>query len=483
MSESFEPAAVSEDTWRRLGVALRHAGFDEAVIDRAERILPSRHDALRMPIVLRALRREGSAGADLARFFLYDDSLEQGRVEALLGTETTRGLVAGGALEVRDDRIASRVRVTPFRGALVVSDATAGADPVIPPGPTTLQLAACLPGRLEGAVLDLGCGPGSLAVMALGAGARRVIATDLAERACAYSRATAALTERPIDVRVSDGVAAVRDERFDWIVCQPPFVPRPSEGLARTYLHGGARGDELGWRLLRESAALLTERGTMLFRLDIAGTPAEAAQRIASEVSTSSFLAFVAAGPRADELSMAYAASRSRTIDASLEPVACAYLDAFAAAGVERMSGAIVVAWEGEPRARVTRVVPSLGVVDASRIAIGRASIERAGLPDAALARVTPTLPSGAALVTRNVLEGRSQTITLESSVATPTELSEPVALLVDVIAQGASLEEAADALARAIERPPEVALDATLRFARDALRSGLLEVHPDDAR
>ncbi|MBN8616972.1 MAG: methyltransferase, partial [Deltaproteobacteria bacterium] len=307
------------------------------------------------------------------------------------------------------------------------------------------------------------------------------VATDLSERAIAYTRATALLCDRTIDARASDGAMAVQGERFDWIVCQPPFVPRPpSLAESTTYLHGGARGDELAWRLFRESAPLLAHGGTALFRLDLAGSPEEAAARIEAEVPTSSYLAFVCAGPSASELAMAYAAAHRASLDASVEADANAYAEAFEAAGITRMSGAIVVAWNGDPKVRAKRLVPSLSRVDARRIAIGRASIERATLPDPILARVTASVPEGAVLTSSTELTTRKSRIVLESPHASPIELSEPVALLIDVIAQGASLEEAAESLSRAIERSPDEALEATLRFARDALRNGLLEVAPD---
>lgn len=487
MSKPFDPSRVEDALWSRLGAVLREGGLDARVLQEAERILPSRHDALRLPLVHRALRRDPSPAAALARLFVYDDALERSRVEAVLGGELTARLLDAGVLAIRDEAIVSPVHITPFCGVLVVSDGLTADDPVIPPGPTTLELARCLPAAMDrGRVLDLGCGPGSIAAMVAGtamvagAGASRVVATDLSQRACAYARATAALADRVIDVRVSDGVAAVQADRFEWIVCQPPFVPQPVTGETTTYLHGGARGDELAWRLFRESAPLLAEGGTMLFRLDLAGAPDEASQRIASEAPTSSFVAFVCPGPNASELAMAYASAHRLTLDASLEGAASAYADAFERAGITRMSGAIVVAWNGGPKTRTCRVVPALARIDAARIAIARASLERAELDAAVLARVTASLPEGAVLVNETTLATRRARITLQSSHTTPTELSEPVALLLDVIAQGASLEEAAEALSRAIERPFDEALDATLRFARDALRTGLLEVAPD---
>jgi methylase of polypeptide subunit release factors len=433
-----------------------------------------------MPMVLQLLVRQASPAARLARVFVYDDSLTRAEVDEVLGGGLTGELLARGVLVEADGALRSAVRITPFGDVLVVSDPLVAIDPVIPPGPTTSELLGCLPPRLEGlSVLDLGCGPGSIAAVLAGRRAH-VVATDVSARACEYAAATARLNGRELAILPSDGVAAVRERRFDRVLCQPPFVPQPA-GESTTYLHGGARGDELGWRLFRESVPLLAEGGQVIFRLDLAGSPTEVAAQLARDVPTRSFLAFVAPGQPAAELAMAYALAHRASIDASVTAEAQRYADAFDAAKIKQMSHVLVVGWQGEPGVRVTQPVPSLGVLDPLRLATARSSCARSLLSDEILARATPSVPRGASLVQRTNLADRAGRVTLEAPGRDPVELSEPVALLVDVIAQGASLEEAADALARRIDRPFEEALEATLGFARSALQSGILEVAPDE--
>jgi methylase of polypeptide subunit release factors len=479
MSTRFDPAKVEPELWRRLGEVLRARGLGATVLRDAERVLPGRHDALRLPMVLRLLERLSSPAAHLARLFDYDDALTRGEVSDVLGAELADTLVSRGVLAEEAGVVRSRVRITPFGDVLVVSDPLVAPDPVIPPGPTTAELLGCMPSRLEGlSVLDLGCGPGSIAAVLAGRGAR-VVATDLSERACEYAAATARLNGRDLTILPSDGAAAVHERRFDRVLCQPPFVPQPA-GESTTYLHGGARGDELGWRLFRESVPLLAEGGLAVFRLDLAGSPTEVAAQLAHEVPTSAFIAFVAPGMPAAELAMAYALAHRASIDASVTDEARRYADAFDAAKITRMSHVLVVGWQGEPSVRVTQPVPSLGALDAARIATARSSCARSKLSSEILARATPSVPAGASLVQRANLADRTMRVTLEAPGRDPVELSEPVALLVDVLAQGASLEEAADALARRIDRPFEEALEATLGFARSALQSGILEIAPD---
>jgi hypothetical protein len=65
-----------------------------------------------------------------------------------------------------------------------------------------------------------------------------------------------------------DLFAPVGEERFDLIVAQPPFVSKPDSEEAVTYLHGGARGDELLLRSLGELPDRLAPGGRAVFLVD-----------------------------------------------------------------------------------------------------------------------------------------------------------------------------------------------------------------------
>ena len=104
------------------------------------------------------------------------------------------------------------------------------ADHVLAPGPSAQVL---ISGTLPVAArrtLDLGTGGGILAFHA----ARRsdsVVATDLNSRAVAFARFGARLNGlENIDIRVGDAYSPVTGERFDHIVCNPPFVLSPGSG-------------------------------------------------------------------------------------------------------------------------------------------------------------------------------------------------------------------------------------------------------------
>src|SRR5690606_16888635 len=94
-------------------------------------------------------------------------------------------------------------------------------------------------------VLDLGTGCGIQAMHARRF-ARRVVATDISERALRYARLNAGLNGLDgIEFRLGSLYEPVAGERFDRIVTNPPFVitPRTPEVPAYEYRDGGLEGD------------------------------------------------------------------------------------------------------------------------------------------------------------------------------------------------------------------------------------------------
>jgi release factor glutamine methyltransferase len=97
-------------------------------------------------------------------------------------------------------------------------------------------------------VLDLCSGSGALAIRA--AGRAQVTAVDVSRRAVATIRLNALLN--CVDVRAVRGdlFDAVDGERFDAIICNPPYVPAPTDELP-------TRGPERAWDAGRDGRALL----------------------------------------------------------------------------------------------------------------------------------------------------------------------------------------------------------------------------------
>jgi SAM-dependent methyltransferase len=135
------------------------------------------------------------------------------------------------------------------------------ADAVMGAGETTAILfSAAAPRTRLQAVLDLGCGAGTLALL-LARNAERVIATDINPRAVALAQYNAAVNQiANAQFRTGDLFAPVAGEVFEVIVSQPPYYP----GSELTFLHAGPRGDEIASRVLDGIPAALASGGRAL---------------------------------------------------------------------------------------------------------------------------------------------------------------------------------------------------------------------------
>jgi hypothetical protein len=165
----------------------------------------------------------------------------------------------------REGRVAPRVRLLPFGDVLVASDRPqlrardARPDHVMPPSLTTVQLAHATLRTPSRRTLDLGTGCGALGLLAA-SHSEQVVATDCNPRAVAYARFNARLNGIDnVDCREGDLFEPVADERFDLVVCNPPFVIAPTQRFL--FRDSGMRGDEFCRRLIRAMPAFLEEGG------------------------------------------------------------------------------------------------------------------------------------------------------------------------------------------------------------------------------
>ncbi|MDQ0905674.1 release factor glutamine methyltransferase [Streptomyces canus] len=116
-------------------------------------------------------------------------------------------------------------------------------------------------------VLDVGTGTGALALQAARRGSR-VTAVDVSWRAVCTARANAWLTGARVRVRRGNLFHPVRDQSFDLILTNPPYVPaptnlRPPRGRARAW-DAGHDGRFVLDRVCREAPALLRPGGVLL---------------------------------------------------------------------------------------------------------------------------------------------------------------------------------------------------------------------------
>jgi methylase of polypeptide subunit release factors len=171
-------------------------------------------------------------------------------------------LCAAGLLERSVGSVRARVDVRPYASDdtawWVVSDLTpgldgspnrVGADHVLGVSSASSSLAQLTVRRETGRALDLGTGCG-VQSLHLAGHAREVVATDVNRRALGMTRLNAALNEVAVDVREGSLFDPVREEVFDLLVTNPPFVVSPGTGELLVYRDSGLPGDEMVRRVV-----------------------------------------------------------------------------------------------------------------------------------------------------------------------------------------------------------------------------------------
>jgi SAM-dependent methyltransferase len=173
-------------------------------------------------------------------------------------------LVSAGALVAVDDLFRSTVRFSTLGGAIFVHSSypTTAPDSVFF-GPDTYRFCAAIArvARASSLMVDIGCGSGAGGILVARA-ASRVVLADINPTALSYARVNATLAGATnVETLQSDVLAAV-DGRPDFIVANPPYL---RDDLHRVYRDGGgAVGEQLSVRIVRESLARLAPGGTLL---------------------------------------------------------------------------------------------------------------------------------------------------------------------------------------------------------------------------
>ncbi len=345
MLEPPNPGSVGRADLVATARTLRELGLTESAVADAEAILPRQLDAVRRPLVCAELRHRGDPAATLLRCFVYDDAVSESEAESALPGAALSVLEACGLVVRSGADVRAAGRVVPFLGVLVAADVpTAGAEAVMPPGPTTMQLGRLLPETGLGRVLDVATGPGSLALVAAARGGRAV-GTDVSGRALAFARFNAALNALDVDWREGDVLAPVAGERFDLVVGQPPFIPRPESVAGVTFLHAGPVGDELARVLIGGLPDVLAAGGVALVRVDVPtrdeALPAQLRSVLPADRADLAVLTW--RGPDAYQESYSYASLHDPTLGVAYAQAAVAYREHMRAADISQFVQAIVV--------------------------------------------------------------------------------------------------------------------------------------------
>ena len=247
------PEAESSRAALDLARLLREAGYTSPRIQ--ERLGTGDELLARSPELPSYLRRLGDADelAVLLRLLLLGVPVDRGRVEGHLGgtlrevLESTRFLVHDG------DVVHGAARLVPHDELLIASDHAAAAETHADHVPgvhrPSVALAHLTVRRGGERALDLCAGNGIQAIL-LAAHAEHVVATDVNERALAYTRLNAALNGVDnVETRAGSFFEPVADEQFDLVVANPPYVVSPE--TAYLFRDGGMRGDGVSELVVR----------------------------------------------------------------------------------------------------------------------------------------------------------------------------------------------------------------------------------------
>ncbi len=226
---------------------------------------------------LRALRAADPLSV-LAQFLMLGVAVPRHELAAALPSLGVDGAIALGLAEAEAHLVVPLLELRQHSfvdshgvGAWwIVSDlgetATGGPlreDHVLGVGGASSTLSALMIPLPVDTALDLGTGCGIQALHA-SRHARRVVATDISERALDLARLNAALNGvTNIEFRLGSLFEPVAGERFDHIVSNPPFVitPRLGDVPVYEYRDGGMVGDELVEAVIRGAAGHLTVGG------------------------------------------------------------------------------------------------------------------------------------------------------------------------------------------------------------------------------
>ncbi|MEP6693801.1 MAG: methyltransferase [Chloroflexota bacterium] len=217
-----------------------------------------------IPVQVRQLADHGSFGA-LVRLFILDLDVPEDQVAEAIAPLTVEDLARLRLVERRNGMARPLMRIVPHDHLLIASDVRLRAGEPAPadhvpgvhrPSVTLAHLTVRRPVR---AFLDLGTGCGVEALLA-SPHAERVLATDVSPRAVNFAAFNAQLNPAPnIEHRAGSWFEPIGDERFDTIVCNPPYVISPASEYI--YRDSGLVGDSVSEQVVREVPAHLEEGG------------------------------------------------------------------------------------------------------------------------------------------------------------------------------------------------------------------------------
>jgi hypothetical protein len=208
------------------------------------------------------LHRLKPASAALVRLFLLEQDVSERSAADALGALGAEAAARLGVLRRVGDRWRATIRLALEGDLWIASDlrsAPLRATHVAGVHRPSETLAKLVVRRPVDSALDIGTGNGIQALL-LARHADSVVATDVNERALRFTEFNALLNGvHNIETRAGSFLEPVRDQRFDVVACNPPYVISPERRLQ--YRDAEIRGDVLSERLVAGLPGALNDGG------------------------------------------------------------------------------------------------------------------------------------------------------------------------------------------------------------------------------
>ena len=217
-----------------------------------------------LPVQLRRLKAKGAFGA-LVQCLVLNEPTHVALMREALAPVTLETCSAMRLLRVEGDRVIAIAKLVPHDELIIASDLRILPGQPAPndhvpgvhrPSVTLSHLTVRTPVERG---LDLGCGNGVEAIL-MRTHVKHVVGTDVNARAIEYARFNGVLNGTPdIDWRVGSWFEPMKNETFDVIACNPPYVISPASKYI--YRDSGMRGDSVSEQVVREVGAHLSDGG------------------------------------------------------------------------------------------------------------------------------------------------------------------------------------------------------------------------------
>lgn len=200
----------------------------------------------------------------VSRLFFRSHTVSERDLRRVVSFAELRALITSNLLDLSNCRAVALVKVMPYENLLLTSDTENRRrinepDFVMGISASTMRLAALTVRRRARRTLDICTGSGIQAMLA-SRHSEHVTATDLCPRALDFAHFNTRLN-RITNVTLLEGdlFQPAEGQRFDLIVCNPPYVISPERRCL--YRDNPMKGDELLEHLVRKMARFLNVDG------------------------------------------------------------------------------------------------------------------------------------------------------------------------------------------------------------------------------